>query len=611
MEQASDIISGQGTSSNRTSVPEDSGDSGHIVLLEKLCSTCFCGQKTVSFTCGSDDISIWGADTGFSCDVPCQKQLSCGYHNCSKMCHHGACGACPLTPENVSHCPCGKTPLAELKGNDRDKCIDPIPTCEEVCGKRLGCGGEDNPHTCQRVCHEGNCAPCNKTTLAKCACGHRYVDASCIDVLNSDKGYKLPSCDRKCTKRKHCGKHKCNRKCCTDLNHICDQVCGRKLNCGVHFCEEFCHIGDCTRCLEASFEELTCHCGAQTMEPPIPCGATPPPCDYPCARYHQCDHPVRHTCHNDSQCPPCVELTSKYCFGKHELRHNLPCHIKDISCGKPCIKPLVCGAHTCQKICHKGPCEEGGVCTQPCTVLRSDCGHPCSAPCHVGLACPMVWTYCKAKVELKCACGNLSGMVMCMSGADETQLQSLECNEMCAIIERNRRMAEALQVKDAELRPDVGAPQYSDFLKDMARKNPSVIISVEKGLSNLVHSVQDSKFATRSHQFPVMNRDSRRMIHELAEFYGCQTQSYDQDPSRNVVATARKDKSYLPNMTLSAVVQRERFPKAPMPIPHHRKMDIRSPSPSTKLYSDSENSLPDKPKKIHPKEAEDYFDWTG
>lgn len=67
------------------------------------------------------------------------------------------------------------------------------------------------------------------------------------------------------------------------------------------------------------FEELTCHCGAQTMEPPIPCGATPPPCDYPCARYHQCDHPVRHTCHNDSQCPPCVELTSKYCFGKHEV----------------------------------------------------------------------------------------------------------------------------------------------------------------------------------------------------------------------------------------------------------------------------------------------------
>ncbi|KAJ8024888.1 Transcriptional repressor NF-X1 [Holothuria leucospilota] len=217
----------------------------------------------------------------------------------------------------------------------------------------------------------------------------------------------------------------------------------------------------------------------------------------------------------------------------------------------------------------------------------------------------MVWSYCKAKVEMKCSCGNLSETVMCMSGANDSTLNPaiqrassaavasktgegvditemmgrrrvLECNEKCAVIERNRRLAEALNLKDAELRPEAGAPQYTEFLKEMARKNPSSVSSIEKGLSNLVQSVQDSKFSSRSHSFPCMNRDMRRMIHELAEFYGCQTQSYDQEPNKNVVALARKDKCRLPNMTLSSVVQRERFPKVPMPIPHHRNMDISS-----------------------------------
>lgn len=37
-----------------------------------------------------------------------------------------------------------------------------------------------------------------------------------------------------------------------------------------------------------------------------------------------------------------------------------------------------------------------------------------------------------------------------------------------------------------------------------------------------------------------MNLNQRKMIHELAEFYGCQTQSYDYEPKKNVVATAMK-----------------------------------------------------------------------
>ena len=74
-----------------------------------------------------------------------------------------------------------------------------------------------------------------------------------------------------------------------------------------------------------------------------------------------------------------------------------------------------------------------------------------------------------------------------------------------------------------------------------------------------VHSTFQSKFCTnvkhqififimfpqgahksRSHSFPSMKSDQRKFVHELAEAFGCATQSYDEEPNRNVVATAVK-----------------------------------------------------------------------
>lgn len=49
-----------------------------------------------------------------------------------------------------------------------------------------------------------------------------------------------------------------------------------------------------------------------------------------------------------------------------------------------------------------------------------------------------------------------------------------------------------------------------------------------------------SKQSSRSYAFPSMNREQRRAVHELAEAYGCETQSYDYEPNKNVVATAHR-----------------------------------------------------------------------
>jgi transcriptional repressor NF-X1 len=42
------------------------------------------------------------------------------------------------------------------------------------------------------------------------------------------------------------------------------------------------------------------------------------------------------------------------CNGNHELRHNIPCHMENVSCGHTCDKSLPNCSHKCIKICHKG-----------------------------------------------------------------------------------------------------------------------------------------------------------------------------------------------------------------------------------------------------------------
>lgn len=67
-----------------------------------------------------------------------------------------------------------------------------------------------------------------------------------------------------------------------------------------------------------------------------------------------------------------------------------------------------------------------------------------------------------------------------------------------------------------------------------------MVVDVEKALSELVYNVGQSKQPIRRHAFPRMNREQRQMVHELAEAHGCEGESYDEEPNRNVVVTAQK-----------------------------------------------------------------------
>lgn len=75
---------------------------------------------------------------------------------------------------------------------------DPGKCCGEVCGKTLNC----QTHTCEKVCHSGSCAPCDKKIKQKCYCGNKIEDRPCgTGKLDESSGEdRFFSCESICGK---------------------------------------------------------------------------------------------------------------------------------------------------------------------------------------------------------------------------------------------------------------------------------------------------------------------------------------------------------------------------------------------------------------------------
>uniref|UniRef100_A0A182MHE8 R3H domain-containing protein n=1 Tax=Anopheles culicifacies TaxID=139723 RepID=A0A182MHE8_9DIPT len=544
---------------------------------EQVQHNCHCGKAERLVACSVENLK----QLRYGCGKTCGRPLGCGNHQCQRLCHEGECDPCADAPERVLSCPCGRE---AIEPGSRKSCLDPIPTCTGICGQKLACGPPGANHCCEAQCHRGDCPPCKKSTTVKCRCGSMDQPMKCKDLTTRADDAR---CKKRCVRRRSCAKHKCNQVCCIDFDHICPKTCSLPLSCGRHRCDKPCHKGNCRPCHRVSFDELTCDCGANVIYPPVPCGTKKPACERPCNRRHACDHPALHNCHAEPECPPCVVLTTKSCFGKHEQRKTIPCYQASFSCGMPCGKPLACGRHKCIRACHEDECMlEGTVCKQSCTKAREACVHPCNAPCHED-ECPEI--PCKIMVDVTCECGNRKQQRTCHDFSQEyrriatTQLASsvqemqrggsielsdilvpirpknnktLECNEECRLLERNRRIAIALQIRNPDL-PSKLQPNYSETLRAYAKKDPALVQMIHEKLTELVKLAKESKQKSRSYSFPVMNREKRAVVYEMCHMFGVEAVAYDAEPNRNVVATADRLTSWLPSMSLMEVLQRE------------------------------------------------------
>ncbi|CAI2348037.1 unnamed protein product [Caenorhabditis sp. 36 PRJEB53466] len=567
------------------------GDCGDCTVVAE--QECFCGREHREVPCHQ------GISEKYVCGTECDKMSLCGVHKCTKKCHENECGECEKGVNKIRTCPCGRHTLQSL-GVVRTKCTDKVPTCDAVCDKWLSCGPPGDNHRCQMKCHEGSCPPCALDTFVVCRCGSSKGKIPCDEYLEAIQNTGEYLCTKRCGKKKSCGKHKCQETCCIQDEHFCLQMCNKRLSCGIHTCENVCHNGVCRPCLNASFDEQYCHCGSSVRYPPIPCGARLPVCTHPCARPHSCNHTVTHKCHGEQGCPPCTQLTDKTCYGGHTVRKNIPCHIESVSCGVVCQKRLRCGVHVCQRSCHGDECEkEGEKCTKKCEVIRELCEHACALPCHEDSPCEP--SPCKAAVRATCECGRIRKEIPCCEsekmiqmriekeeekrkeeGESSTfvegtlkrshsfsQLNCLKCDEECKKVERNRKVAEALEVETDEygnnkLTPTISFPCY---LKEMVKTSFDFVKAIEKTFCELILLILNAEAyndVSRAH-LPPMNIEKRRFVHEYANYFNIVTESVDSPPKRSIVLTAIRGKSHQPLVLISDLINYKGALKTPGP----------------------------------------------
>lgn len=534
-----------------------------------MSSTCYCGKAHRVIPCNQrDDIldsfnygqlesssTFDGTETdpngwfegSFHCSNVCGRAFDCDHHTCQKPCHpqDEVAAHCPFSPDVVTHCPCGKTRLDSMSLEPRQSCQDAIPHCDKPCNKVLACG-----HLCPDECHTGPCAPCKQTTDIPCRCGRTTTRSAC-----HQGNIVHPHCFRVCKAQLNCGRHECGERCCSgekkaaerrkqkrsatenyEPEHICLQVCGRELKCGKHTCQQLCHRGPCMTCPEATFDEISCACGRTVLHPPQPCGTRPPECRFLCTRARPCGHPpAEHQCHPDEvSCLKCPFLVEKPCICGKKMLKNQPCWFVEGRCGLPCGKKLKCGTHECRKPCHKaGECEDAGIsgshCSQPCGKVRKSCEHACADQCHAPYPCKEDKP-CQSKTFITCPCQNRKQEVRCQAtrlNPSSSRESTLKCDEECLRLQRNRKLAEALDI-DPSTHTDDHIP-YSDLTLKRFRENIKWAQEQERELRVFAAAPEEKRI-----RFKPMPSHQRAFLHALAEDFGLDSESQDPEPHRHV-----------------------------------------------------------------------------
>ncbi|KAF2863546.1 hypothetical protein K470DRAFT_254841 [Piedraia hortae CBS 480.64] len=526
---------------------------------------CYCGHASKDILCSersdpresrretASGVESWIGT--FNCGQVCGRLFDCGKHRCQKRCHSQTSipSYCPRSPNVITHCPCGKTPLKSLTDTPRETCSDPIPNCSKPCKKKLPCG-----HECPEICHTGPCVLCMRTVEVKCRCGRTTNEIICHEGQVDQ-----PRCDRVCRTLMSCGRHNCEQRCCTgesqarerlkrksrafgnaaraldndfEAEHICTRPCGRQLKCGSHVCQELCHKGACPTCREAIFDEISCHCGRTVLQPPLPCGTKVPHCSHPCRRRKPCGHTqTAHNCHSDDEgCPKCAFLVPKSCMCGKQVLPNQPCWLPSARCGNQCDKTLSCGYHRCRRLCHSpGDCEDSknSKCTQPCGKQKRICGHPDTKPCHAPFPCNES-DPCTSKITITCSCDSLKQEIKCNASVQTPSnfSKTLPCTDECARLERRRKLAAALNIDPATHIEGGNHIPYSNDTMDLYTSQPKFSETQEREFRVFAADAAEKRL-----RFKPMKRQERAFIHSLAEDFGFEAESMDPEPHRHVM----------------------------------------------------------------------------
>jgi len=148
--------------------------------------------------------------------------------------------------------------------------------------------------------------------------------------------------------------------------HSCGSRCEKPLQpeCS-HICLLLCHPGPCPPCPQTV--TVTCYCSKSTPQSRR-CSHKTWSCGAPCSALLSCnEHSCEEICH-EGPCPPCPRMSNQKCLCGATSEQR-PCHLIKFQCNKVCGKSLDCGNHSCEVTCHSGKCP-------PCPLsLQRTC--PC------------------------------------------------------------------------------------------------------------------------------------------------------------------------------------------------------------------------------------------
>lgn len=148
---------------------------------------------------------------------------------------------------------------------------------------------------------------------------------------------------------------------------------------------------------------------------------------------------------------------------------------------------------------------------------------------HSPSACD-VSTPCQAKVVVRCDCGLHKQEIACLATSTEQSrgLRNLPCDDLCARTERNRKLAEALDIDTtASFRePENVKGGYQLRTLEFFNNNRSWCQEIE----GIFREFLGGK--TMRYSFKPMAGAKREFVHEMAEAYALDSDSVDHEPFR-------------------------------------------------------------------------------
>ncbi|KAK6435482.1 FKBP12-associated protein [Oleoguttula sp. CCFEE 5521] len=182
-----------------------------------------------------------------------------------------------------------------------------------------------------------------------------------------------------------------------------------------------------------------------------------------------------------------------------------------------------------------------------CAKPKSACGHPDENVCHAPFPCKEDKP-CQSKIFITCECQAQKQEMKCgaSKAGEGNNGKSLPCNDECARLERNRRLAVALHI-DQSVHVEGGdhIPYTTETLNLFAEH---IKWSQIQEREFRVFATSDEE---RRLRFKPMKSRERNFIHSLANDFGLDSESMDPEPHRHVMVWKTPRFVSAPNKTLA------------------------------------------------------------